>query len=255
MVFVKGSGKTYKRYAEILSISLENIKRYFDEKYDKGNFLKNVILDNILPGDIYIKARELQFGDEINRVCLLIRKTNNSDIMIQDVLRSIFPNKEKDFVINIDEREIVLIKEINENTNPKDLENLSNSILDTLYNEFYTECIIGIGSNSKNVKDLASSYKEAQIALEVSKVFDQEKNIVFYNHLGIARLIYQLPTTLCRMFLEEVLPRGSLDSLDNETLFTIKKFFENDLNVSETSRKLFIPVSYTHLTLPTKRIV
>ena len=99
---------------------------------------------------------------------------------------------------------------------------------------------IGIGTQVTNIKDLANSFKEAQIALEVGKVFDTEKTIVSYENLGIARLIYQLPTTLCDMFLREVFKRGSIESLDHETLFTIQRFFENNLNVSETSRKLFV---------------
>ena len=76
--------------------------------------------------------------------------------------------------------------------------------------------------------------------MEVGKVFDTEKTISSYDSLGIARLIYQLPTTLCETFLKEVFKRGSIESLDQETLFTIQRFFENNLNVSETSRKLFV---------------
>ena len=112
--------------------------------------------------------------------------------------------------------------------------------MDTLSSEFYTHCTVGIGTMVSSIKDLARSFKEAQVALEVGKVFDTEKPIVSYNNLGIARLIYQLPTTLCEMFLKEVFKKGSIDSLDHETLFTIQRFFENNLNVSETSRKLFV---------------
>jgi carbohydrate diacid regulator len=121
-----------------------------------------------------------------------------------------------------------------------DLEKLALSIADTLSSEFYTHCVVGIGTIVSGVKDLAKSFKEAQVALEVGKVFDTEKTIVCYDNLGIARLIYQLPTTLCEMFLKEVFKKGSIESLDQETLFTIQRFFENNLNVSETSRKLFV---------------
>ena len=114
------------------------------------------------------------------------------------------------------------------------------TIADTLNSEFYAKVTIGIGTVVENIKDLARSYKEAQVALEVGKVFDTEKNIISYENLGIGRLIYQLPTTLCEMFLQEVFKNGSLDNLDRETLLTIQSFFENNLNVSETSRKLFV---------------
>ena len=151
-----------------------------------------------------------------------------------------FPDKSKDFVININEYEIALVKEIKADTESRDLEKLASSISDTLSSEFYTHCVVGIGTTVTGIKDLARSFKEAQSALEVAKVFDTERTIVSYDNLGIARLIYQLPTTLCEMFLKEVFKRGSIESLDQETLFTIQRFFENNLNVSETSRKLFV---------------
>ena len=120
------------------------------------------------------------------------------------------------------------------------MEKLARSIVDTLSSEFYAHACVGIGTVVTGVKDLARSFKEAQVAIEVGKVFDTDKSIISYDNLGIARLIYQLPTTLCEMFLREVFKKGSIESLDQETMFTIQRFFENDLNVSETSRKLFV---------------
>ena len=190
-VFVQGTDEYAQKYAQLLSVSFASIKQYYDEKYDRSNFIKNVILDNILPGDIYLKARELHFNSEVSRVCLLIKIVSKTDVSAYDIVQNLFPDKSKDFVININEVEIALVK-------------------------------------------------EAQSALEVAKVFDTDRTIVSYDNLGIARLIYQLPTTLCEMFLKEVFKRGSIESLDQETLFTIQRFFENNLNVSETSRKLFV---------------
>ena len=217
-----------------------SIKQYYDEKYDRSNFIKNVILDNILPGDIYLKSRELRFNSDVSRVCMLIKVTSKTDVSAYDVVQNLFPDKNKDFVININETDIALVKEIRNNIDPRDIDKLAGSIVDTLSSEFYTHCVVGIGTVVDSIKDLARSFKEAQVALEVGKVFDTEKTIVSYNNLGIARLIYQLPTTLCEMFLKEVFKRGSIESLDHETLFTIQRFFENNLNVSETSRKLFV---------------
>ena len=239
-VFVAGNDDLPQKYAMLLAISLGSIKQYYDEKYDRGNFIKNVILDNILPGDIYLKAKELRFNSEVTRVCFGIKIISKNDISAYDVIQNLFPDKSKDFVININESDIALVKEIKSETDSKDLEKLASSIVDTLSGEFYTHCVIGIGTPVEGIKDLARSYKEAQIALEVGKVFDTEKTIVSYDNLGIARLVYQLPTTLCDMFLKEVFKRGSIESLDQETLFTIQRFFENNLNVSETSRKLFV---------------
>ncbi|MEG2174475.1 MAG: helix-turn-helix domain-containing protein [Oscillospiraceae bacterium] len=239
-VFVEGSDEMAGRYAGILAVAAGGIKQYYDEKYDRGNFIKNVILDNILPGDVYIKARELHFNTDVTRVSLLVRIVSASGVSAFEVIQSLFPDKQKDFVFSISESDIVIVKEIKPGIESKDLEKLARSIVDTLSNEFYTRVVVGIGTVVVGVKELARSFKEAQVSLEVGKVFDTEKSIVRYDNLGIARLIYQLPTTLCEMFLKEVFLKGSIDSLDKETLFTIQKFFENNLNVSETSRKLFV---------------
>lgn len=239
-VFIKGDDEAAQRYVSILSISFGNIKQFYDEKYDRGNFIKNVIMDNILPGDIYLKARELHLNVEASRVCMLVKINSKTDVSAYDVLQSLFPDKNKDFVVNINETDIAIVKEVKEGITSADLEQLAQSIADTLTSEFYIHCSIGIGTTVNNIKDIAASFKESQIAIEVSKVFDTEKVIISYDNLGVARLVYQLPTTLCEMFLKEVFKRGSIDSLDQETLFTIQRFFENNLNVSETSRKLFV---------------
>lgn len=239
-VFVEGTDEIAGKYASILAISLSSIKQYYDEKYDRNNFIKNIILDNVLPGDISVKSRELHFNADISRVVFLISIVSSNDVSAYDVIQNLFPDKNKDFVFNITESDIVLVKEIKNNIDVKDLEKLARSISDTLSTEFFTRVNVGIGTPVMGVKGLARSFKEAQMAIEVGKVFDTEKNIVSYDNLGIARLIYHLPTTLCDTFLKEVFKKGSIDSLDHETLFTIQRFFENNLNVSETSRKLFV---------------
>ena len=239
-VFVEGDDEIAARFATVCCISLESLKHYYEEKFDKSNFVKNVILDNILPGDIYLKAKELHFNMEASRVVLLVRSREHNDLVVYDALQSLFPEKGRDFIITINETDIAVVKEVRADTTTEDLEKLACSISDAVSSELYTSCLIGIGSITVGVKDLGRSYKESRIALEVGKVFDSEKTIVSYNTLGIARLIYQLPTTLCEAFLKEVFRLGTVESLDKETLFTIQKFFENSLNVSETSRRLFV---------------
>lgn len=239
-VFVEGEDIIAGKYASVLAVSFSNIKFYYDEKYDRSNFIKNIILDNILPGDIYIKARELYFNSDVSRTVFIIRTLEPNEVSVYDILQNLFPDKSKDFVININDTDIALVKETKAGIESAHIGNLAATISDTISGEFYVHAVIGIGTTVDNLKDLARSFKEAQLALEVGKVFDTEKLIVSYENLGIARLIYQLPTTLCETFLKEVFKRGSIDSLDQETLFTIQRFFENNLNVSETSRKLFV---------------
>jgi carbohydrate diacid regulator len=157
-----------------------------------------------------------------------------------EMLQNMFPDKSHEYIISIGERDIVLVKDVKPGTEARDMEKIAQKIADTLNTEFYTKVTIGISTIVETIKDLAGAYKEAQVAIEVGKVFETEKNIINYENLGIGRLIYQLPTTLCEMFLQEVFKKGSLESLDQETLMTIQCFFENNLNVSETSRKLFV---------------
>ncbi len=240
LVFVEGEDAQAETFASLMSISFANAKQYYDEKYDRGNFVKNIILDNILPGDIYLKARELHFNGDATRVVLLVHLHAQSEISAFDVIQNLFPEKNRDFVININETDIAVVKELRTRVDSRDLEKLAQSMVDTLGSEFYTPVSVGIGTPVEGIKELARSFKEAHISLEVGKVFDTEKTVVSYDHLGIARLIYQLPTTLCDMFLREVFKNGSMDSLDQETLFTIQRFFENNLNVSQTSRRLFV---------------
>ncbi len=239
-VFVEGEDKQAERLAAILAVSLNSIKGLYDDKYDKASFIKNIILDNILPSDIYLKSKELHFSSDVMRIVMLIKFVGKSDIIPYQMVQNMFPDKNKDYVINVGENDIVLVKEVKPSFDMKSVEKIAQSISDTFGTEFYTKVSIGIGTAVDSIKDLARSYKEAQVAIEVGKVFDTEKNIVSYENLGIGRLIYQLPTTLCEMFLSEVFKKGSLESLDRETLLTIQCFFENNLNVSETSRKLFV---------------
>lgn len=239
-IFVDGNDESAASFARLISISLGGIKQYYDVKFDRSNFIKNVILDNILQGDIYLKTRELGFNNDVSRCVLLIRTAERSEISVSESVQALFPDKNKDFVININETDIALVKEVRPGNDVKDLEKLARSIVDSLHTEFYVNSIIGVGSIVTGIKELPRSFKESQIALEVGKVFDTEKTIVTYENLGIARLIYQLPTTLCEIFLKEIFKKGSISGLDHETLFTIQKFFENNLNVSETSRKLFV---------------
>ncbi|MBR7179293.1 MAG: helix-turn-helix domain-containing protein [Oscillospiraceae bacterium] len=221
-------------------VALSDAKNYYEDKHDRGTFVKNIIMDNILPGDIYIRAKELHFATDTPRAVFLVRQLGHGEVATVDVLGGMFPDKLQDFVLSINETDIAVVKQISAATTQEELERLAASIEETLRSELFVKTVIGIGTVAEHLRNLADSYKEAQTAIDVGKVFDTERSILNYENLGIGRLIYQLPTTLCEIFLSEVFKKNSIDSLDQETLFTINKFFENNLNVSETSRKLFV---------------
>ncbi len=239
-LFINGTDDTTAKFAGVIAVALENISQYHNDRHDKASFIKNVVTDNILPGDIFAKARELHFVGEVPRVVLLIRTSGNNDGFAFDAINTLFPEKQKDFVFSISEQDTVLVKEIKKNIESSDIDKLAGSIIDTLAGVHYIKATVGIGIPVNGVRELANSFKEARMALEIGRIFDKERNIINYSHMGIARLIYQLPTTLCEMFLNEVFRIGNVESLDTETLFTIQRFFENNLNVSETSRGLFV---------------
>ena len=240
IVFVEGEDKEAEKIAQILAVSLGNIKSLYDEKYDKGSFIKNIILDNILPNDIYIKSNELHMGNEEYRAVIVVKFQGATELSPYEIIQNIVADNNKDYVINISEQDIVIVKEVDEDCTAEQLEKEAQEILSKAQSEYAAKLLIGISSVVEKLKDLARAYKEARIALEVGKVFDVECPIMSYENLGIGRLIYQLPTTLCDIFLQEVFKKGSLESLDRETLMTVQSFFENNLNVSETSRKLFV---------------
>ena len=238
--FVKGEDGEAALICSMAVIALNGAKVYYEEKHDKATFVKNIISDNILLGDLYVRAKELHFVAETPRAVILVRQLGVPDPAIFDVISGMYPDKQNDYVLSINETDIALDKQLGESADARELQRIAQSIQDTVSRELGVKTVIGIGTIVGHIRDLARAYKEAQVAIDVGKVFDTERLIINYENLGIGRLIYQLPTTMCEMFLQEVFKKNPIDALDQETLFTINKFFENNLNVSETARKLFV---------------
>ena len=239
-VFIKGTDEMAKSLAVMAAVGVSEAKTYNKEKFNKAALVKNIITDNILLGDIYVRAKELHFATDAPRAVFLVRQVGRADIASIDVLQRIFPDRQKEFVLSISETDIAVIKEIAPNVETKEINKIAANIESALASELKIKTVIGVGTVAKHLRELANRYKEAQVAIDVGKVFDTEKTIINYENLGIGRLIYQLPTTMCEMFLSEVFKKNPIDALDEETLAIITKFFENNLNISETSRKLFV---------------
>lgn len=240
IVYIKSDCADCKNYLSLIAINIANIKEYHDEKFDKNSFIKNILMDNVLPGDIQFRAKELHVAYNAYRVAFLIKTDNAKEVYTYDIIQGLFPNKTRDFIVTIDDENTVLVKDLKTSDDYKEIQKTARAIIDTLGTELMVKAFVGIGTVVDNLKDVARSYKEAQIALLVGGIFDNDKHVINYNNLGIGRLIYQLPTTLCKLFLKEVFRDGSFESLDGETILTIQKFFENNLNVSETSRQLYV---------------
>ena len=238
--FAFGDNEVSKTVCAMATVALNAAKSYYEEKHDRGSFIKDIISDNIMLGDIYMRAKELRVTADVPRGVFVVRSLKKGESVPTDVVQSLFPDRQNDFVLSVGEGDVVLIRQMPEGSGIKELNKIAASIEESLRSGGESTVVVGVGTVATHLRDLAKSYKEAQIAIEVGKVFDTEKYVINYENLGIGRLIYQLPTTLCEMFLQEVFKKNPIDALDKETLFTIHKFFENNLNVSETARKLFV---------------
>ena len=239
-VFVSGHDDAARSICILAAVAMSEARINYEEKHNKATFVKNIISDNILPGDVYVRAKELHFVTDVPRVVFLIRQVEHSDVAALEVVQNLFPDRQRDFVLSVTETDIVVIRELTGDMNTDNVNELAHQIESTVKSELGVKTVIGIGSTAYHLRELADRYKEAQVAIEVGKVFDTEKTIINYENLGIGRIIYQLPTTLCEMFLSEVFTKNPIETLDDDTLETINKFFENNLNVSETSRKLYV---------------
>lgn len=240
VITIKGEDEETYRIGKIAAFQIQSLLVAYKERYDKDNFIKNLLLDNLLLVDIYSRAKKLHVENNVRRIVYLIETDIDKDMNAVEIVRNIFPAKIKDFVTAIDEKSIILVKELKEKDYTEEIEKIAKNILDTLSSEAMNKVYVSIGTVVNDLKNVSNSYKEAKMALEVGKIFECNKSIVNYDKLGIGRLIYQLPTPLCKMFIKEVLGNITIDQFDDEILVTVNKFFENNLNVSETSRQLYI---------------
>ena len=234
-----GDSEDVYMIGKIASFQIQNLLVAYKERFDKDNFIKNLLLDNLLLVDIYNRAKKLHIDIEVRRVVFLIETNRDKDGNELEKIRGLFGGKSKDFVTAVDEKNIIVVKELTENEQYDDLRKTAEVILN-LFRGDGNGVHISYGTVINELKEVSRSYKEARMALDVGRIFFEEQNISAYSQLGIGRLIYQLPIPLCKMFIKEIFDGKSPDEFDEEILTTINKFFENSLNVSETSRQLYI---------------
>ena len=237
---VRGTDAHAKIVGEMAAFQLQGLLVAYEERFDKDNFFKNLILDNLLLVDIYNRAKKLHIDTDKRRVIVIIELSADKDVNVLERVRSIISSKTKDFVTAVDEKNVIIVKEVASGDGYDKLDKCAKDILESLRMEGETGLHVAYGTIVSDIKEVSKSYKEAKLALDVGRIFFREKDIIAYNTLGIGRLIYQLPIPLCKMFIREIFEGKSPDDFDEETLTTINKFFENSLNVSETSRQLYI---------------
>ena len=234
-----GSDDVYM-VGKIAAFQIQNLLIAYKERFDKDNFVKNLLLDNLLLVDIYNRAKKLHIDTEVRRVIFIIETKHEKDTNALDNVRNLLGNRTRDFVTAVDEKNIIVVKELEPNDGHTELEKIAENMYTLLKEDGEEDVLIAYGTVVNDIKEVSKSYKEAKLALDVGKIFFSERSVIAYSALGIGRLIYQLPLPLCRMFIKEIFDGKSPDEFDEETLTTINKFFENSLNVSETSRQLYI---------------
>ena len=237
-VIVGGGDEESIKAGKIAAFQIENLLILYKERYDKDNFAKLLLLDNLLPSDIYTRAKKLNIERNARRVVYYI-ETDRADANSEEIIKSMFPSKNKDFVISLDEKSLALLKELDDENDIK-IEKQAAVIRDTLSAEIMSKVYVSFGTVSDDLKTAAGSYKEAKTAREICKIFDPEKTVASYKRLGIGRLIHHIPAQFCRLFISEALRGLAAEKIDEETLSTVNKLFENNLNISETARNMYI---------------
>ena len=235
-----GTGEDVYLIGKLAAFQIQNLLVAYKERFDKDNFIKNLLLDNLLLVDIYSRSKKLHIQTDVPRVVMIIESGNGRDNNVLELARAHFGANSKDFVTAVDENNVIVVRELSETDTAKEIDKTARALEQYLLKEGIKDIRIAYGTVVQEIKEVSRSYKEAKMALDVGKIFFDERDIVAYSELGIGRLIYQLPIPLCKMFIREIFDGKSPDEFDEETLATIYKFFEYILNVSETSRQLFI---------------
>ncbi|MCD8337794.1 MAG: helix-turn-helix domain-containing protein [Lachnospiraceae bacterium] len=240
VLLANGNSDDVHMVGRMAAFQLTNLLIAYKERFDKDNFIKNLLLDNLLLVDIYNRAKKLHIDTEVRRVVFIVEINHEKESGAVESIRTLFNGRPGDFITAVDEKSIIVVKELGEQEGYPEMDRYAEQILDALGEEKKKEALIAYGTIVGEIKEVSRSYKEARMALNVGKIFFEERKVIAYSSLGIGRLIYQLPIPLCKMFIKEVFDGKSPDDFDDETLATINKFFENSLNVSETSRQLYI---------------
>ncbi len=235
-----GAGEDVYMVGKMVAFQIQSLLTAYKERFDKDNFIKNLLLDNLLLVDIYSRAKKLHIQTDVKRAVMIVESDNGKDNNASDIVRANYGSNNKDFITAVDENNVIVVKDLSDGDNARDIDKAARAIETLLENEGIKNVHIAYGTIVNELKEVSRSYKEAKMALDVGKIFFDERDIIAYSELGIGRLIYQLPIPLCKMFIKEIFGGKSPDDFDEETLMTINKFFENSLNVSETSRQLFI---------------
>lgn len=240
LLLVWGTGDSVPTIGELAVCQIESLLTAYAEKTDKNSFMQNLLLERYSQVEAFNKAARLRIAPSVRRAVFLVETKQHKDENALATIRNIFSARTRDFITALDDSGIIVVRELQSTESYEELEGIACMLVDMLNTEAMTSAWVSYSNVADDIMELSDAYKEARTALEVGKIFYADKNVFGYNRLGIGRLIYQLPTQVCDMFVNEIFGEESLDSIDDETLNIIRTFFENNLNLSETSRQLYV---------------
>ncbi|MCM1135730.1 MAG: helix-turn-helix domain-containing protein [Clostridium sp.] len=240
ILVARGSNDEAYMIGKVAVSQLQQLITAYKERFDRNNFFQNLLMDNMLLVDVYNRAKKLHIDVAVPRIVYIIETRTEKDSTAMEFLRGMFSAQSGDFITAVDENNVILIKALESTDGDAEIEQTAQTIVDMMSTEIMMNVRVAYGTVVQELKDVSKSYKEAMMALDVGKIFYVEKKVNSYGSLGIGRLIYQLPANLCRIFIEEIFGDNDPGKFDEEIVTTVNKFFENNLNVSETSRQLFV---------------
>lgn len=209
----------------------------YKEKYNKADFLKSLMTEGIPSYDVGDRAARLHIDPEEKRVLFLL-EARTIDDTLTEILKNLFPSRSKTYLVPMSENRIAVLRPLKAGETTDSMRQIARTIVDTLNMEALTHVQLSYSSVIDTLAELSSAFRETSLALQVGKLFYSEQTVFPYNELGIGRLIYQLPVSICERFLEEIFGKEIPEAFDDETTATINRFFQNNLNIAETSRQL-----------------
>ena len=240
ILVARGSNDEVYLIGKIAVSQIQQLITAYKERFDRNNFFQTLLMDNLLLVDMYNRAKKLHIEVMVPRVVYIVETRAEKDNTAAEFLKGMFSAQSGDFITAIDESNVILIKSLEASDGEKQIRQTAQTIVDMMSTEAMMNVRVAYGTVVHELKDVSKSYKEAMMALDVGKIFYVEKKVISYSSLGIGRLIYQLPANLCKIFIDEIFGDNDPGDFDEEIVSTVNKFFENNLNVSETSRQLFV---------------
>nr|WP_294661999.1 helix-turn-helix domain-containing protein [uncultured Blautia sp.] len=240
ILIVWGTGDSVSTIGELAVCQIQSLLEAYSEKNDKNTFMQKLLLGSYTEVEAFNRARKLHISPSCKRAVFLVETRQTGDEHALTMVRNIFSARTHDFITAIDDNGIIIVRELVSTETYENLESTAHMLVDMLGAEAMTQAWVSYSNVAGSLQELANAYKEARTALEIGKIFYSERNVFGYRNLGIGRLIYQLPEEICEMFIEEIFAGESLEAIDGETLNIIRTFFENNLNLSETSRQLYV---------------